>query len=64
MLVTGVLEGGSGVANATDRRIAVGAAVVAVSLSATAGYLAVVALIDNGLSSDVLVWDVGLAALA
>jgi uncharacterized membrane protein YphA (DoxX/SURF4 family) len=64
MLVNGVLEVGFGVAIAADRWMAVGAAVAAVSLSATVGYLAVVALLENGLFVDVLVRDVGLAALA
>jgi uncharacterized membrane protein YphA (DoxX/SURF4 family) len=64
MLINGVLEVGFGVAIIADRWTAFGAAVAAVSLTATVGYLALVALLDNGLFLDVLIRDVGLAALA
>jgi uncharacterized membrane protein YphA (DoxX/SURF4 family) len=64
MLINGVLEVGFGLAIATDRWTAFGAGVAAVSLTATVGYLGVVALLENGLFLDVLVRDVGLAALA
>ena len=64
MLVNGVLEVGFGVAIVADRWTAVGAAVAAVSLSATVAYLGVVAVVEDGLFVDVLVRDVGLAALA
>ncbi|WP_340101373.1 DoxX family membrane protein [Salinibaculum salinum] len=64
MLINGVLEIGFGVAIVADRWTVVGAGVAAVSLSATVGYLAVVAILENGLFLDVLVRDVGLAALA
>jgi len=64
MLINGVLEVGFGAAIVTDRWTAFTAGVAAVSLSATAGYLVVVALLDDGLFVDILVRDVGLAALA
>jgi uncharacterized membrane protein YphA (DoxX/SURF4 family) len=64
MLINGVLEVGFGVAIIADRWTVVGAGVAAVSLSATVGYLAIVAVLENGLFLDVLVRDVGLAALA
>jgi uncharacterized membrane protein YphA (DoxX/SURF4 family) len=64
MLVNGVLEVGFGAAIAADRWTAVAAGVAAVSLSATVAYLAVVAVLADGLFLDVLVRDVGLAALA
>ncbi len=64
MLVNGVLEVGFGVALLVDRLTVGAAGVAAVSLSATVGYLAVVAVVENGLFVDVLVRDVGLAALA
>jgi DoxX. len=64
MLVNGVLEVGFGLAIIGDRWTAFAAAVAAVSLSATVGYLALVALLEGGLFVDVLVRDVGLAALA
>jgi len=64
MLVNGVLEVGFGAAILADRWTPVAAGVAAVSLSATVGYLAVVAVLEGGLFVDVLVRDVGLAALA
>jgi uncharacterized membrane protein YphA (DoxX/SURF4 family) len=64
MLINGVLEIGFGVAILADRWTVVGAGVAAVSLSATVGYLAIVAVLEGGLFLDVLVRDVGLAALA
>jgi len=64
MLVNGVLEVGFGVAIVADRWTWAGAGVAAVSLSATVAYLVLVALLENGLFVDVLVRDVGLAALA
>lgn len=64
MLVNGVLELGFGAAILVDRFTRVAAGVVAVSLAATVGYLGVVALLDGGRFIDVLVRDVGLAALA
>ena len=64
MLANGVLEVGFGAAIVADRWTWLAAGVAAVSLSATVGYLALVALLENGLFVDVLVRDVGLAALA
>ncbi len=64
MLINGVLEVGFGTAIVTDRWTVFTAGVAAVSLSATAGYLVFVALLDDGLFVDILVRDVGLAALA
>lgn len=64
MLVNGVLEVGFGIAIVADRFTVFGAGVAAVSLTATVGYLAVVAVLENGRFLDVLVRDVGLAALA
>jgi len=64
MLVNGVLEIGFGAAIVADRWTALAAGVAAVSLSATVVYLAVVAALEGGRFLDVLVRDVGLAALA
>jgi len=64
MLVNGVLEVGFGAAVVADRWTAFAAGVAAVSLSATVAYLAVVAVVADGLFLDVLVRDVGLAGLA
>jgi uncharacterized membrane protein YphA (DoxX/SURF4 family) len=64
MLGNGVLEVAFGAAILADRYTAVAAAVAAVSLTATVGYLAVVAVTHGGLFVDVLIRDVGLAALA
>lgn len=64
MLINGVLEVGFGLAILADRWTAFAAGVAAVSISATVGYLALVAALEGGLFLDVLVRDVGLAALA
>jgi uncharacterized membrane protein YphA (DoxX/SURF4 family) len=64
MLINGVLEVGFGVAIVADRWTVVGAGVAAVSLSATVAYLVLVALLDGGLFLDIMIRDVGLAALA
>ncbi|MEF8782207.1 MAG: DoxX family membrane protein [Haloarculaceae archaeon] len=64
MLLNGVLEVGFGLAILADRRTVLTAGVAAVSISATVGYLALVAALEGGLFLDVLVRDVGLAALA
>jgi uncharacterized membrane protein YphA (DoxX/SURF4 family) len=64
VLVNGVLEVGFGAAILADRWTAFAAAVAAVSLTATVGYLVVVALVEGGRFGDVLVRDVGLAGLA
>lgn len=64
MLVNGVLEVGFGLAIVADRLTVVTAGVAAVSLSATVGYLALVAVLEGGLYLDILIRDVGLAALA
>jgi uncharacterized membrane protein YphA (DoxX/SURF4 family) len=64
MLINGWLELGFGFAIIVDRYTAPTAAVAAVSLSATVVYLAIVAVTHDGLFVDVLVRDVGLAALA
>lgn len=63
MLLNGVLEVGFGAAILADRYTAFAAAVAAVSLTATCGYLAVVLVLD-GAFGDVLARDVGLAGLA
>ena len=63
MLINGVLEVGFGVALLADRYAAVAAAVAAVSLTATVGYLAVV-WATTGLFGDVIARDVGLIGLA
>jgi uncharacterized membrane protein YphA (DoxX/SURF4 family) len=64
MLVNGVLEVGFGAAIAADRWTVFTAGVAAVSISATTAYLALVAVLEGGLFADVLIRDVGLAALA
>ena len=64
MLINGVLEVGFGGVMVADRWTAFAAGVAAVSLSATAGYLGLVAVFEDGLFVDVLIRDVGLAALA
>lgn len=64
MLINGVLELGFGAAIIFDRFTLVAAGVAAVSLTATVAYLALVAVIESGLFVDVLIRDVGLAALA
>ncbi|ELZ26459.1 hypothetical protein C474_19964 [Halogeometricum pallidum JCM 14848] len=63
MLLNGVLEVGFGAAILADRYTVFAAAVAAVSLTATCGYLAV-ALVLDGAFGDVLARDVGLAGLA
>ncbi len=63
MLLNGWLEIGFGLALLADRYTALSAAVAAVSLTATIGYLAVV-WATKGQFGDVLARDVGLAALA
>jgi uncharacterized membrane protein YphA (DoxX/SURF4 family) len=64
MLINGVLEVGFGVAIVADCYTVFGAGVAAVSLSATVAYLALVAILDGGLYLDIMIRDVGLAALA
>lgn len=64
MLVNGVLEVGFGLAIVADRWTPLAAGVAAVSLSATVGYLALVAVLENGRFFDILVRDVGLVGLA
>jgi uncharacterized membrane protein YphA (DoxX/SURF4 family) len=63
MLLNGVLEVGFGALILADRYTAVSAAVAAVSLTATVGYL-VVAGLTQGAFWDVVIRDVGLAGLA
>jgi uncharacterized membrane protein YphA (DoxX/SURF4 family) len=63
MLLNGWLEVAFGLAIIVDRYTAFAAAVAAVSLTATVGYLAVV-WATAGRFGDVLARDVGLAALA
>lgn len=63
MLVNGYLEVGFGLALLLDRYTAFASFVVAVSLTATVGYLAL-AFALSGEFGDVLVRDVGLAGLA
>ncbi len=64
MLVNGVLEPPFALALLLDRYTTFAAAFVTVSLSVTVVYLAVAALLTNGAFVDVLIRDVGLAALA
>lgn len=64
MLINGILEIGFGIAILADRWTAFAAGVAAVSLSGTVGYLALAAAVGGGIYLDVLVRDVGLAALA
>ena len=64
MLVNGVLEVGFGIAIVADRYTVVTAGVAAVSISATTAYLVVVAVLEGGLFLDIMIRDVGLAALA
>jgi uncharacterized membrane protein YphA (DoxX/SURF4 family) len=63
MLLNGWLELAFGLALLVDRYTAVAAAVAAVSLTATCGYLALVWVL-SGQFGDVLARDVGLAGLA
>ncbi|GGN86485.1 DoxX family membrane protein [Haloarcula pellucida] len=64
MLLNGVLEIGFGAVLVADRYTSAAAAVAAVSLAATAAYLAVVGVTEGGLFVDVMIRDVGLTALA
>lgn len=64
MLANGVIEVGFGAAILVNRFTWLAAGIAAVSLAATVGYLAIVAAVDGGRFLDVLVRDVGLAALA
>ena len=64
MLLNGVLELPFALALIADRYTVFAAAFVTVSLSVTVGYLAVAALLTDGAFVDVLVRDIGLAALA
>ncbi|MDS0277125.1 DoxX family membrane protein [Halomicroarcula sp. S1AR25-4] len=64
MLINGVLEIGFGAVLVADRYTLAAAAVAAVSLAATAAYLAVVGVTEGGLFVDVMIRDVGLTALA
>jgi uncharacterized membrane protein YphA (DoxX/SURF4 family) len=64
MLLNGVLEPPFALALILDRYTTFAAAFVTVSLSVTVGYLAVAALLTNGSFVDVLIRDIGLAALA
>ncbi len=63
MLLNGWLELAFGLAIIVDRYTAFAAAVAAVSLTATVGYLGIV-WVTAGRFGDVLARDVGLAALA
>lgn len=63
MLLNGWLEVAFGLALLADRYTAIAAAVAAVSLTATVGYLAVV-WVTAGRFGDVIARDVGLAGLA
>lgn len=63
MLANGVLEVGFGALILADRYTAASAAVAAVSLTVTVGYLGVVG-VTQGLFWDVAIRDVGLAGLA
>lgn len=63
MLANGVLELPFGLALLADRYAALAAAVVAVSLAATVGYLAVASALGRAFV-DVLIRDLGLVALA
>lgn len=64
MLLNGVLEPPFALALILDRYTTFAAAFVTVSLSVTVGYLAIAALLTNGAFVDVLIRDIGLAALA
>jgi uncharacterized membrane protein YphA (DoxX/SURF4 family) len=63
MLINGWLEIGFGLALLADRYTALSAAVAAVSLTMTIGYLAVVWMM-TGRFGDIIARDIGLAALA
>jgi threonine dehydrogenase-like Zn-dependent dehydrogenase len=64
MLLNGALEPPFALALLADRYTVFAAAFVTVSLAGTVAYLAVAALLTGGAFVDVLVRDVGLAALA
>jgi hypothetical protein len=64
MLLNGVLELPFALALLLDRYTTGAAAFVTASLVATVGYLSAVALVGDGGAVDVIVRDVGLAALA
>lgn len=64
MLLNGVLELPFALALLLDRYATAAAAFVTASLVATIGYLSAVALIGDGTAVDVIVRDLGLAALA
>ena len=64
MLLNGVLEPPFALALILDRYTVFAAAFVTVSLVVTVGYLAVAAVLTDGAFVDVLIRDVGLAALA
>lgn len=64
MLVNGLLELGFGIALLIGRGTRVAAGVAAISLSATVMYLGAVALLRSGQFTDLMIRDVGLAALA
>ena len=64
MLLNGVLEPPFALALLFDRYTTIAAAFVTLSLVVTVGYLAVAALLTGGACVDVIVRDVGLAALA
>jgi uncharacterized membrane protein YphA (DoxX/SURF4 family) len=63
VLINGWLEIGFGLALLADRYTALSAAIAAVSLSVTVGYLAVV-WASSGRFGDVIARDIGLAGLA
>lgn len=64
MLVNGLLELGFGIALLIDRIAKIAAGVAAVSLTATVVYLGGVAVLQGGQFMDLMIRDVGLAALA
>jgi len=64
MLLNGVLELPFALALLLDRYTTAAAAFVTASLVATIAYLSAVALVGDGAAVDVIVRDVGLAALA
>lgn len=64
VLLNGPPEIAVGLGLLADRFVAAEAVIAAVSLSATTGYLAVVAVTRGGLFADVLIRDVALTGLA
>lgn len=64
MLLNGVLEPPFALALILDRYTTFAAAFVTVSLSVTIVYLAIAAVLTDGAFVDVLIRDIGLAALA